>query len=439
MSAPSSGRLAAALALSLLFVGGGAGSARADDLWRQRGEDCDRTAFRKPQDTSLKKIGRCVRLWEAYKDAGDVRGKRKATVVKAMERLYVEGSKKDAHVARRALVRLGVTRLPQRPNHKAPIDVVGPHGGAEDGGRAASSEEAEGGEERPRSRGGKKTCDVPEPSKAEVKSAERAFKKGYTQYKKKRYDKALDQYLQAVKAAPGWAKGRYNAASAHALLEEEEAAVKQLVCMSEIESDQSAAYLKKARKDPDFVPIRDDSKKFKQLTGYARIKIGNGLGEYGEDNVDNLEASMEELGFPIEEVTETRKTYKEPHIWYKKECAFPAYMLIEVMNHPSTKTHEIDWKDEPFDVIVAWGDRIKKGEEPRLRVKDPEDAERKLDDLARKEDEILRKPEQGARKVEHVVETPDRVTKKVEGSVDRAEKTVDRLEKTGKTLEGLVP
>lgn len=402
--------------------------ALADDLWRERGEDCDRTAFKHPEDTQIPKVGRCVRLWEAYKDVSGVSGREKDLVVAAMRRLYVAGDDKDAHVAKRALGRLGVTDLPERPDHKAAARET-----------AAAEPAAASGEGAPPARSGREKCEVPEPSSADEKKADGHVKKGLGQYKKKDYGGALRHYLAAVDAAPGWARGRYNAAAMYAIQDDEANAVSQLRCLADIESEDSVKYLKMARKDADFAPIRDRSAGFKEVTGYARIKIGNSLGDYGEDNVDNLEGSLEKLGYPVEEVTTTKKTYKEPQVWYKPECAFPAYIVVEVMNHPGTKTHKITWEDEPFDVIVAWGDEVVKGKEPRVHVRDPRDAEKKLDDIARKEDEMLRKPEAKAREIEHVVETPDRMTRKVEGGFDRAGKTVERLEKTGKKLEGLVP
>ena len=208
-----------------------------------------------------------------------------------------------------------------------------------------------------------------------------------------------------------------------------------LECLVAIGTPESANFLRRAREDRQFKGIRDKSKGFKHATGYARIKLGNSLGEYGEDNIDNIEGSLERLGWPVEEVTDTPNARGEPHIWYKPESKRTAYFIMKVLGHPRTQAHVIDWADEPFDLIIAWGDGIKKGNEPRLYVRDPDDNSSRLEDIERAEKEALRKPEAFATEVDKVVGTPERAVNRVEGSLDRAGRTMERLEKTGEKLD----
>ncbi|MEZ4266795.1 MAG: hypothetical protein R3F39_10485 [Myxococcota bacterium] len=384
----------------------------AEDPWKKYGAGCDDTAFGKPDATPLDAISRCVKLFQAYQDPAAVKGEYRDRVVAAMKRLYVGGNEQDAHVSKLALARLGETQLPERvveaPKVVKPVAV-------------------------------RKKCDVPEPDKGALKKANASFKKGFKSYKKGDFAKALDFYLDAVAAAPGWPKGRYNAAALYAMTGDAKQAVESLRCLQDIGDETSVNYLKKARTDSDFSSIRSTSAEFKEVTGYAKIKIGNGLGERGEENVDNLEASMEKLGYPITEITETGKPYEEPHVWYKPECMRAAYFLIKVMNHPDTRTHRIDWENEDYDVIVAWGDKVEKGKEPRKRVSDPADAEKKMDELRREENELLAKPEAAANKVENVVEAPERMGDKATKGVERAEKTIDRIQNVGEKVKGILP
>ncbi|MGM0574569.1 MAG: tetratricopeptide repeat protein [Myxococcota bacterium] len=395
--------------------------ARAESLWSSHREDCDDTAFAEPDGTALDQVRRCVKLWQAYRDVDGVKGAYRERVVRAMERLYTRGSDADAHLARQALQRMKVSELPSR--RPAPTD-------------ASPATEA-GSEAPPPEDTGREECDVPEPDRRAVRKADRYFDKGYRYYEKGKHDRALQSYQKAVEAAPGWPKGRYNAAALYALKGDAEQAVRELWCLTDIGNEEALEYLKMARTDSDFEPIRDDSAEFKEATGYARIKIGNSLGEYGEDNVYNLDKSLEELGYPVAEVTEAPKEYGEPHIWFKPAAKRTVYFIMKVISHPDIQTHPITWEDEEYDVLIAWGDAVEEGKEPAMRVRDPRDAEDKLNELAREEDRMLREPEKAAREVEDVVETPGRMVDDAKGTVDRVEKTKDTIEKTGDAVKKL--
>jgi hypothetical protein len=414
-------------ALVALFMILSAGQAHAQNMWRTHGWDCSDTAF-KEENPSLDVIARCVRLWEAYRDIASTRADERKRVIRAMERLYLEGTDKDAHLARHALNRLGVASLPSRQNamlrhtRKRDLASAGAGGAGEGGGGGGDAAAAS-------------RCTVPVPSRGEAAEAKKAVALGKRAIKRKKSDEAIGILQAAADGAPGYAPARYHAAVAYALAKNEERMAAHLECLVAIGTNESASFLRRAREARSFKSIRDSSAGFKHATGYARIKLGNSLGEYGEDNIDNIESSLDHLGWPVEEVTDTPRSYNEPHVWFKPESKRTAYFVMKVIGHPRTKTHVIDWKDEPFDLIIAWGDGVKKGQEPRLYVKDPDDSGSRLDELARAENDALRKPEEFANEVDQVVGTPERAAKRVQGSIDRAGRTVDRLEKTGETLE----
>ncbi len=394
----------------------------AADQWKQYGATCDKTTFKSPQQATVDELAKCVRLWEAYKDVSKVKGDERDRVVSAMKRLYVEGSDTDAHVSKLALQRLKVTELPERPDPSASKPKR-----ADKAGDAPSAQV-----EAPAS--GRKKCDVPKPSDKDIKAAEKAIKAGLGQYKKKKYEAALAQFLKAVEAAPGYARSHYNAAAMYAMTDDEAKAVEHLRCMQDIGDDEAVTYLKKAKTDKDFDGIKGDSKGFKEVTGYVRVKVGNGLGELGEENVDNLEMTLEKLGYDIEVVPAGPKE-GYPIIWYQHHARVQAMIMKDVVRHPETKMVPLD--EGEHDVVILWDDKVKKGDAPRVYVPDPDDAEKSLDAIARKQDEALRKPEEVTRKVDHTLETPDRIEKKVDKITDAPGKTIDKIEKTGKKLEKL--
>ena len=145
---------------------------------------------------------------------------------------------------------------------------------------------------------------------------------------------------------------------------------------------------------------------------------------------------MERLGYPVATVTETDKKYTEPHIWFREEARTTAFFAIKLMKHPKLRQHPIDWEDEEFDIIIAWGDKVKRGQEPKLWVADPNEEPMTLRGLERSQNDALRKPEKFASDVDRVVDTPDRAVRRVDGRVNRTKRTLDRLENTGSKLKG---
>jgi len=397
------GSLALCAATALTFL---APTAMAQDLWASFKSDCDKAAFADPGSADLSSLDRCARLWFAYRSQGAVAGQYGDRVNEAVRRLYIEGSGEQAHLARQVLIGLQVTSLPKRA-------------GWTEGGAGPASREK---------------CDVPTPDKKAIKAAKKHFKKGMKSYKGEDYEGALARFVKMTEVAPGWPKGQYNTAAMYAMTDDEPAMTEHLYCLRDIATSEAVKALRKARTDDDFADIRGRSASFKAITGYARIKIGNSLGEYGEDNVDNLEGMLEELGYHHIKVTETDKLFTEPHIWYRLESRTAAYMVTKLMAHPRTRSHVIDWDEADFDVIVAWGDRIKKGADPKMYVSDPADAEETLADLKSKSDEALRKPGEFAQDVDDTLGKPQEAVDSVTDTVDKAVDAVDKVKGTVDTI-----
>ena len=400
---------------ALAAVGLMTSSALAQDDWATFGADCETQAFGDPGSASLQGLDRCTRLWFAYVPPGPALGDLGERVREGVERLYKEGSDAQAHLAKQVLGRLGATSLPKRRGT---------------GVAAALGEQVEIEREK---------CVVPPPSKGDKKKANRAFKKGMSAYKKENYEAALGHFLVMVDIAPGWTKSHYNVAAMYAMTDNEEKMVEHLYCLRDIGNSDAIKALYKARKDDDFAGFRDKSAPFKIVTGYARIKIGNSIGEYGEDNVDNLEGMLEALGYEEPLLTETSRPYTEPHVWYKPEARVAAYMVVKLLNHKRTRTHIIDWDNEDYDLIIAWGDKITKGEEPRLYINDPADAEKSISDLRRQHEEAMRKPEEFARTVDNTLGTPQAIADDVSSSVDRTIETGKKLTDTVDKVINIAP
>jgi len=409
--------LIAVAAVGFAALAAGDASA-ANDNWKKYGADCDDTAFKQPADADLKVIGRCVRVWEAYQDVSSVKdGGYKDRVVAAMTRLYIEGSDKDETVARVALRRLGVTNLPDKAAKPA---------------TAAS--------EAPKDTGRKRFAPA-EPSAKDIKAAEKFFKAGLKQYTKKKYDAALVQYLKMVDAAPGYPKGHYNVACIYALQGDDAnmgTYLQNLADMSAGGNDEAGKLLKRTRTDTDFDGVRDSSARYKELTGYAKIKVLNASGELGEENADNLLASLKKLNYNADGVDESSKPRKNPIIWYAEHARAAAFIVKELLGHPKTEVYVFTTEQlKGYDVVVTWADEVKKGGEPKVYVADPADAEKKLDQLARKEDEILRKPEEVADEVDDALGKPEEVKDRIDKNLERPGKAIDRAEKTVDKVKGL--
>lgn len=387
-----------------------ASPALAADQWKDKGKDCDDGAFKSPDDAGMDELVLCSKTWVAYRtDLKPVKGDYKDRVVKAMTRLWLKGEEPDAKRAKTILGQLGVSDLPQRnvapPKPKAPPRPVF----------------------KPK-----------EPTKGEVAAAEKHFKNGFKAYKAKDYPKAADFYEKMVEAAPGHAKGHFNAACVYALMKDEPKMAKYLMNLR----DMAAAGNKPAiemmqlvRTDPDFAEFKDESIEYKRITGYANVLVINDVGENGEENVDNLMGSLKELGYTPKQKDSDKKPLKKPHIFFAEHARPQAYIFKKLISHPGLTTKQLAKDklcndDGCFDVVIQWSDDIKKGAEPKRHVADPEEAEKKLDALEAEQDEILAKPDEAIDELDEALGKPEEVTDKIDETIERPGKAVDKVDKT---------
>lgn len=386
--------------------------------WSKFGGDCDKTAFATPDTVSVPDLSKCVRLWEAYQDISKVSGDYRDRAIAAMKRLYVQGNDRDASVARGALQRLRVTDLPER---SAAATAAKP-------------------EARKPAKPKRQRFEAPEPSKSQIRRAESAFKRGFKAYRKDDHGKALTAYLQMVEYAPGYAKGHYNVACIYALQGNEDKMLEYLFNLSDLGAagdDKAKEMLKMTLTDTDFDGMRDKSDRYKTLTGYARIKVLNAMGEMGEDNVDNLTASLKKLGYSPDGPDGSGNPRKHPIIWYGEHASGAAYIVKELLNHPNTQVVLFTPEQlKGYDVVVVWGDDVKDNN-PKTYVADPRDAEKKLDELARKQDEILSEPEAVADEIEDALGKPEEIHDRVEDNLERPGEAVERVEDTVDKIKGI--
>ncbi len=408
-------RLTAGVVLAVPCVSPG-GAALASPTWAEQKASCEKTAFGVPDEAPLKAISDCAFRWATYRPPlGGLNGELKKKVIAALQRLWLEsGDPEDANLAREELKLLGVTKLPARsasvPQQKPPAPS-------------------------------RKPFTAPEADKKAIASAEKAFKKGLGLYGKKKYDEALAAYEEMVAVAPGYPKGHYNVACMHALLGNEAEMVEALRKLGDLAGAGDAEAGKqlrmtwvppegKEKADPDFDGVRDTSAAFKEVTGYAKIRIVNEIPDLDEDNPDHILKSLKKLGFRPEFLESDKKpTAKFPQIFYAEHARATAWLIRQLIKHPKATATAFAADDlQGWDIVVRWSDDLKDVQE-NAWVDDPKKAEKKLDDLARKQDELLRKPEEKAEELEEALNKPAELQEDIEEQLERPGKAVERTKK----------
>ncbi len=381
----------------------------AADQWKDKGKDCDDGAFKDPGGAGMDDLVLCSKLWAAYRtDLKPVKGAYKDNVVLAFKRVWVKAEEGDAKRAKTLLSALGVTELPER-NAAPPKPKTPP--------RPVFAPAA--------------------PSKGDIAKAEAHFKNGFKAYKAKDFKKAGDFYVKMVEAAPGHAKGHFNAACAFALQKDEPNMAKYLLNLRDMAgagNKDAIEMMKLVKTDADFAEFKNESDEYKRITGYARILIVNHLGANGEENVDNLTGSLKELGYDVTTTDAEKKNPKKlPVIVFGEQSRVAAYMAKKLISHPKVETasapKEKRCKDgDCFDVVIHWNDDVKG--EPKKHVADPDEAEKKLDALEKEQDEILSKPEDAVDEIDDALGKPEEVQDRVEDNLERPGKALDKVDKT---------
>ena len=425
-------RVDVAVVVWFLALSVAASASFASDRWNTEKGNCD-AIFASAETAPLPVVRECVGKWLAYVDPNLIQPAQKPSLKAAFQHLYNRSVNRNddagQYLAMEAAGRIGTPlelRI-QRAN-PTPVTPAGTRSGTTSEPGAASAAE-------------RQPFVPPQVSSRNRRRAGALVRQGVSAYRRGQRGRAMAKYEAALELDPGNLDGLFNLACEQAHREQGAEAVENLQKLVDIGSEEALKRVAGARVDEDFEPIRDYVP-YKRVTGYARIKVVNSIGVYGEDEVERITTTLGRLKHKVADTAPDRQQGREaPVIFFKPHSAPTAYLVKQVVVHPGTVMTAITW-ETPYDIIIAWGNRVvtRDGvEQPATDFTDvsPAEAEAQMDDLLRAEDRILREPEQAARQVDHTLRTPERVEQRVDDSVERVERTVDTIQRTGDTLEGL--
>lgn len=401
--------------------------------WDVHKGNCDEV-FLSPDKVPLPELKYCVALWEAYRDVTALKPGEREAVAPAFQRLYREGDAEARHLAKNALARLGFT-----PKAESPEEI---------------ERRRQAAEEKPARKKYRPYKGSPEDQKA----AQRIRAQAYSAYKKRDYRKALALLEQALERDPAYVQAIYDAACCFALIGDRDNAIEYLMRLADIGDKEAMDRLRKARTDKDFNSVREEPD-FKRVTGYARIKVFNGMPpqerEVGEDNVHVLVEMLRnpKLGYEVVEGGDDKHVRDRPIIWYKEHSKLQAYVIRKLIGHPRAVVLPVpaEKSETEFDIVITWADKVEANEFGEKTAKysmigggggkggQSLNPEKRVDEALREQDEALRKPEEYARKTEQVIGTPERLKGKAEGAVDRVESTVKTMERVGEKAGKIIP
>lgn len=401
------------LVLTAALVAPGIGVSQ--DMWDRYKGNCEQL-FLGYEQAPLQELKVCMGLWEAYRDVSSLNEAQRQAMAKVFNRLWREGDKETRHMAKNAMARVGFPPAEEAPDSKKTD------------------------QEKPTRKKYRPHTASPE----EQKVAERIRQKGWALYKKRDNDGAIKTLNEALEHDPASVQILYDLACAYAANGDMENAIEQLKRLADIGSKQALAKLMKARTDKDFEAMRGDPE-FKRATGYAKVKVMNGMPaddrEFGADQVFRLVELLRnpKLGWVVDESEVPDKHSRDrPHIWYKEHSKNQAFILMKIIGHPKTRLVPLDW-ESPYDIIVSWADKVDVNKDGEKYVKYPMtkkgnaslDPEKRMDEALKMQDEALREPDEYARKAQHILDTPERVEGKIESAQDRVEGTIKNVEKIG--------
>jgi tetratricopeptide (TPR) repeat protein len=412
-------------AFFVIFVSTSVGA----DEWDRYKGNCD-TVMASYSTVTMLQLKRCVSLWIAYAQPAGIRANKKQKLTNAFQSLYQQGidtpDEEAEYLAVMAAGRLNV-RL------KLVVRKEPGSGSVTIGDTATRYEVADVTASR------RRRFDPPAVSKANQKKAARHVRKGVGYFKKGNRKAALTQYLKALRLDPGNLSGMFNAAAEYAFKQDGRKSVELLQKLVDIGTEKAFKYVGAARTDPDFDRIHDYIP-YKRVSGYARIKLVNSLGELGDLEIYRIARTLKKLNHVIAtEGVDKEKNRESPVIWFKDHSAHTAYLIKDVIVHPGTLMTKIDW-DTEFDIIISWGTKVVTKDGTKRPVKDYTkkenlDPDKQMSKLRRRHEEILRKPDDVSRKVNNVVGTPKRGIDNVKRTIDRTDRTLKRIDKTYKKIK----
>ncbi len=413
---------------------------RTKTEWDKSANECMQV-FEEFDLVPLEQVTQCTALWATYRSVEKIRASQRFILVKAFKYLFEKGDAGQSWIGYNALKRLG--EAPEGEGVRS--DSSGsmgpspgrmgerPGGNPAIGGRAVPSQAA------PVAAAPSKRAayNPPKATKGEHERARKLNNKGSKAAKKKQYDNALSQFEQAIKWSPRYETALFNAAGMYALTGNIESCVRYLTFLRDLGTEDAMEYLHQARVNKRFNRAHD-SQGFKSATGYARIKLLNGKGVYGEDEVDRIEEYFAKARHRVEEMTHDPHDREFPIIWHKQGVARnTAFILSKLVNHPRTMLVTIDWETE-FDIVVTWGDTFEmdpRTQQPMVKEYEMKDPDSSAQNALEQQDKALREPEKFSREVDKKARTPERIQSSAEQSINRVENTVNVIEKTGSTIE----
>lgn len=388
------------LGTSLVAWSAAATPAWAGALWNGRQSECV-AACGAADKADQAKLMSCADDFAADAVIEKLSPADKATLEKGLRWLYENGSDKGAKVARLALQRLGVN-LPVR---------------AAKGGSAATAQVPE-----------RAKYDPPEAKKADIEAAEKLYKDGVAQLKKKKWQAGVAILLKGLEKNPRNEKILYNLGCGEANLGGDYKALwTHLQYLADLGSDYSSELLVKARADEDFEPVREETE-FKRLTGYMRALVVNTVDDIGEPGVVNILKLFDKLGHKKPDKKDDDKTpLSAPIVQFKPHAKAQTAVIAELLGDPDTKLEPIT--EGKYDLVIRWGTKVDdKGKPINLG---PETADEAVAKARQKQNKALAQPEGAINKVNKVLDTPGRV-------ISEAGKMKDRVLSVGDKAKGAV-
>ena len=396
--------------------------AEAVTSWEGDAEVCMR-AFASPEKSQLGQLVYCMKVWATFRRPATISEADRKIAVPAFLRVYRDGSAQSRQEAELVL---------QSLNTPIPAELKKREGKRRSGGRAVrAGQPSILAPDRPK-------YEPPPCGKGPARKAKSWAGKADRQRKKGNARAAEGLYQRALAACEGYVRANYGMAGAKAMQNEVADAVEYLQRLGDIADNEAIDRLNHARIDKSFGTLRGQPD-FRRLTGYMKLKLLNGCGEFGEDEVERIEHLLKKLRHEIAEKGHDKHQRKRPHVWYKSHAKVQALLVQEVVDDPDTRLRRISW-DSEFDIIVSWGVKLEKDEYGDVRPKknprsfDPNAADKKMQSLEQKQNQALRKPEKAAATAERVIDTPDRAERKAKSAVDRTKRTIDKVERVGGKL-----
>lgn len=389
--------------------------ASAQPAWEREKGNCD-ALLQSPGEALLADLRNCLGLWEAYRSLDGMDAKRRQAAAQAFQRVYKEGDVEARHLAKAALGRLGFSPETEDPNAPRPV---------------ADAK--------------RKKYRAHTASDADRKAAVESHKRGMDLFGRKQWREAIVVFQDGLAKDPASVQLLYDVACASARDGNRTDAVEYLVRLSDLATADSIARLKKARTDSDFEAMRDEPG-FKRATGYAKVKVLNGMQaedkDLGEESVFKLVEVLRtpKLGWVVEEGGEDKHSRAQPHIWFKAHSKIQAYILMKLLGHPRVRLVPIDW-DTQWDLIVSWADTVEMVDGEKVaknsfgrKDKNGNDPTKRLDGALKSQDDALAKPDEYVAKADKVLAAPQQ-------SVDSVTKTMDQVkgigEKAGKAVDAV--